>query len=209
MTVYEVGVIRAGMFAECIRVAWCYSCLITLQVEAGKQSPIKLLRVLAGLRPWEICSPDVSAAIEFCRQRVVEMSVEEYEQWFSETFPSIIRPPVIIDAHKDSMEMNVEWNQATSRHHSRAIAKSAPPRFRQIRNWWSWPSLICNIQDRWDPPIWRSTARAANGAQSMSQIKRRVYMFRVLMMARSTAPTTTSCWRPIHIACHNLRSIAW
>ena len=63
-----------------------------MQVEASKQSTYKFLKVLAGLRDWEICAPDVSAAIEFCREKIVEMSVEEYEEFFTHQFPSVVRP---------------------------------------------------------------------------------------------------------------------
>ena len=66
---------------------------IFLQVEGtGKQTIYKFLRVLEGLREWEICSPDVTAAVEFCRERIVEMTVEEYEWWFKERFPKVSRP---------------------------------------------------------------------------------------------------------------------
>ena len=58
----------------------------------GKQTIYKFLRVLEGLREWEICSPDVTAAIEFCRERIIEMTVEEYEWWFKERFPKVSRP---------------------------------------------------------------------------------------------------------------------
>ena len=65
----------------------------TLQVEGtGKQTIYKFLRVLESLREWEICSPDVTAAVEFCRERIIEMTVEEYEWWFKERFPKVTRP---------------------------------------------------------------------------------------------------------------------
>ena len=54
------------------------------QVESSKQSAYKFLKVLSGLRDWEICGPDVSASIEFCRDKIVEMTVEEYEEWFQQ-----------------------------------------------------------------------------------------------------------------------------
>ncbi|XP_074656915.1 coiled-coil domain-containing protein 60-like [Tubulanus polymorphus] len=63
-------------------------------VESSKHSTYKFLRVLSGLREWEICSPDVSAAIEFCRERVVEMSPDEYEEWIGQQFPAVRRPVV-------------------------------------------------------------------------------------------------------------------
>ncbi|XP_052260271.1 coiled-coil domain-containing protein 60-like isoform X2 [Dreissena polymorpha] len=59
---------------------------------SGKQSIYKFIKVLEGLREWEICSPDITAAIEFCREHIVEMTVEEYESWFSQRFPRITRP---------------------------------------------------------------------------------------------------------------------
>ena len=60
-----------------------------MQVDSGKQSAFKFLRVLEGLRDWEVCSPDISAAVEFCRHKIVEMSVDEYEEWFQQQFPTV------------------------------------------------------------------------------------------------------------------------
>ncbi|XP_035825869.1 uncharacterized protein LOC118477742 [Aplysia californica] len=66
---------------------------VHIQVEnSSKQSVYKFLKVLEGLRRWELCSPDVSAAVEFCRARVVEMAVEEYEEWIAQAFPAVVRP---------------------------------------------------------------------------------------------------------------------
>ena len=59
------------------------------QVEANKQSGYKFVRVLEGLREWEVCSPDVSAAIEFCREKIIEMPVDEFEEWFKNQFPAV------------------------------------------------------------------------------------------------------------------------
>lgn len=53
---------------------------------------VKFLKVLSGLQPWQICSPDISAAIEFFRARIIQMSVEEYERWFHQQFPLVYRP---------------------------------------------------------------------------------------------------------------------
>ena len=67
--------------------------IMVFQVEGtGKQTIYKFLRVLEGLREWEICSPDVTAAVEFCRERIIEMTIEEYEWWFKERFPKVCRP---------------------------------------------------------------------------------------------------------------------
>lgn len=64
------------------------------QIEgAGQQlSKRTFFKVLERLREWEICSPDICAAIEFCREKIIEMTVEDFEEWFSQQFPKIQRP---------------------------------------------------------------------------------------------------------------------
>ncbi|XP_077318206.1 coiled-coil domain-containing protein 60 isoform X2 [Lithobates pipiens] len=39
------------------------------------------LKVLAGLRHWELCSPDICVAIEFVREHLVQMPLEDYTAW--------------------------------------------------------------------------------------------------------------------------------
>ncbi|XP_078522031.1 coiled-coil domain-containing protein 60 [Lissotriton helveticus] len=46
-----------------------------------KIRPNSFLKVLNGLRPWELCSPDISVAIEFVRESLVQMSPEDYATW--------------------------------------------------------------------------------------------------------------------------------
>ncbi|KAL8561395.1 hypothetical protein ACOMHN_063322 [Nucella lapillus] len=81
-----------------LRTLWYYQVILNklrkygLVESTSKQSVYKFLTVLQGLRDWEICSPDISAAIEFCRERIVDLSVEEYEEWFKSVFPRITRP---------------------------------------------------------------------------------------------------------------------
>lgn len=83
---------------EEVRVLWYYQVILNklrkygLVESTSKQSVYKFLKVLAGLREWEICSPDISAAIEFCRESIVDLSVEEYEEWFRSVFPRVTRP---------------------------------------------------------------------------------------------------------------------
>ncbi|XP_063820378.1 coiled-coil domain-containing protein 60 isoform X2 [Pseudophryne corroboree] len=43
--------------------------------------PNAFLRVLGGLRSWELCSPDISVAIEFVRDHIVQMPLEDYITW--------------------------------------------------------------------------------------------------------------------------------
>ncbi|XP_038051433.1 coiled-coil domain-containing protein 60-like [Patiria miniata] len=60
-------------------------------IESRKITPQKFLNVLTGLKPWELCLPEVSAAVEFVRERVVLMSVEEFEAWYQHEIPGISR----------------------------------------------------------------------------------------------------------------------
>ncbi|XP_013378790.1 coiled-coil domain-containing protein 60 isoform X2 [Lingula anatina] len=62
------------------------------KIDSGKQTVLHFLKILERLRDWEICNPDVSAAIEFCRERIVEMTVEDFEEWFRQYFPAMKRP---------------------------------------------------------------------------------------------------------------------
>ncbi|MGH0176396.1 UNVERIFIED_CONTAM: hypothetical protein FKN15_073644 [Acipenser sinensis] len=43
--------------------------------------PSHFLKVLSGIRTWELCSPDLSVAIEIVREHIVQMSKEDYEAW--------------------------------------------------------------------------------------------------------------------------------
>lgn len=43
--------------------------------------PQQFLKTLHGLRNWELCSPDISAAIEFMRDKVIQMPAEDYDNW--------------------------------------------------------------------------------------------------------------------------------
>ncbi|EDO45458.1 predicted protein [Nematostella vectensis] len=56
-------------------------------LEGRKASSSQFLKVLSTLRMWEICAPDISAALEFVREKVVGMSEIEYEDWFNMKFP--------------------------------------------------------------------------------------------------------------------------
>ncbi|CAL1528092.1 unnamed protein product [Lymnaea stagnalis] len=87
-----------------------------------KQSVYKFLKVLESLRHWEICNPDISAAIEFCRAKIVDMSVDEYELWFSQAFPKVQRPKTapanisnISSVNPVSSSKNTSWGISRSR----------------------------------------------------------------------------------------------
>ncbi|KAM4052286.1 coiled-coil domain-containing protein 60 isoform 2-T2 [Anomaloglossus baeobatrachus] len=43
--------------------------------------PNAFLKVLHGLRTWELCSPDISVAIEFVREHLVQMPLKDYITW--------------------------------------------------------------------------------------------------------------------------------
>ncbi|XP_062999849.1 coiled-coil domain-containing protein 60 [Elgaria multicarinata webbii] len=49
--------------------------------------PPTFLKVLGELRIWEICSPNISAAVEFLREHVVEMPADDYKQWLQSRVP--------------------------------------------------------------------------------------------------------------------------
>ncbi|GAB1603692.1 coiled-coil domain-containing protein 60-like isoform X1, partial [Argonauta hians] len=57
-----------------------------------KLSSYRFLKVLSSLEPWDICCPDISAAIEFCRTKMTDITTKEYEVWFKQQFPTIYRP---------------------------------------------------------------------------------------------------------------------
>lgn len=43
--------------------------------------PLTFLKVLGDLRIWELCCPDICAAVEFMREHIVEMPAEAYKAW--------------------------------------------------------------------------------------------------------------------------------
>ncbi|XP_053329431.1 coiled-coil domain-containing protein 60 [Spea bombifrons] len=45
--------------------------------------PNAFLKVLGGLCTWELCAPDISVAIEFVREYLVQMPTEDYEAWLN------------------------------------------------------------------------------------------------------------------------------
>ncbi|KAK2559998.1 Coiled-coil domain-containing protein 60 [Acropora cervicornis] len=61
-------------------------------LEGRKISSSQFLKVLSTMRVWEICAPDINAAIEFVREKVVEMSELEFEAWLNAKFPQPSRP---------------------------------------------------------------------------------------------------------------------
>ena len=94
---------------------------------------MKFQQVLYGLRIWELCSPDVSAAIEFCRQRIIEMPVDEYEAWFRENFPQVMRPAVVMATDEnEAAASKFDWPTNGAAYNKRPI-KSAPPQLHVSR----------------------------------------------------------------------------
>lgn len=61
------------------------------KIESRKITPQKFLNVLTGLQHWELCAPDVRAALEFVREKVVGMSVEEFEAWYQSEIEDLSR----------------------------------------------------------------------------------------------------------------------
>ncbi|KAJ7309598.1 hypothetical protein JRQ81_007651 [Phrynocephalus forsythii] len=60
--------------------------------------PLTFLKVLGELRIWEVCSPEICAAVEFLRVHIVEMPEEDYREWLQSrvTIPKRARsaPPL-------------------------------------------------------------------------------------------------------------------
>ncbi|NXP81192.1 CCD60 protein, partial [Ramphastos sulfuratus] len=44
--------------------------------------PDTFLKVLADLQVWELCCPEIAAAVEFVRESVVQMPEEDFNKWF-------------------------------------------------------------------------------------------------------------------------------
>lgn len=55
--------------------------------------PPTFLKVLGELRIWELCSPDICAAVEFLRENIVQMPAESYREWLQ------VRIPIARRAH--------------------------------------------------------------------------------------------------------------
>ncbi|XP_069106802.1 coiled-coil domain-containing protein 60-like isoform X2 [Argopecten irradians] len=68
------------------------STIIQMEGSGQQHSMLKFIKVLGTLHEWEICSPDVSAAVEFAREKIIDMSVEDFEAWFQTQFPKVARP---------------------------------------------------------------------------------------------------------------------
>ncbi|CAL8334092.1 unnamed protein product [Arctogadus glacialis] len=49
--------------------------------ESARVRPHHLVKVLEGLKPWQLCLPDLCVAIEIVRENVVQMPREEYDAW--------------------------------------------------------------------------------------------------------------------------------
>ncbi|KFV77385.1 Coiled-coil domain-containing protein 60, partial [Dryobates pubescens] len=47
-----------------------------------KIHPDTFLKVLADLQVWELCCPEVAAAVEFVRESIVQMPEEDFNKWF-------------------------------------------------------------------------------------------------------------------------------
>ncbi|XP_010009874.1 PREDICTED: coiled-coil domain-containing protein 60, partial [Nestor notabilis] len=47
-----------------------------------KIDPDTFLKVLDDLRVWELCSPEIAAAVEFVRESIVQMPEEDFSKWF-------------------------------------------------------------------------------------------------------------------------------
>ncbi|KAM8797533.1 coiled-coil domain-containing protein 60 [Eudromia elegans] len=51
--------------------------------------PDTFLKALADLQVWELCSPEIAAAVEFVRESVVQMPEEDFSEWFQTRAPPL------------------------------------------------------------------------------------------------------------------------
>ncbi|XP_043924219.1 coiled-coil domain-containing protein 60 isoform X2 [Protopterus annectens] len=49
------------------------------------------LKVLGGLRIWELCSPEMSAATEFIREKIIKMPEDDYNEWLQSKVGDVYR----------------------------------------------------------------------------------------------------------------------
>ncbi|XP_064024291.1 coiled-coil domain-containing protein 60 isoform X2 [Pogoniulus pusillus] len=54
-----------------------------------KIRPDTFLKVLADLQVWELCCPEIAAAVEFVRESVVQMPEEDFNEWFQARVPHL------------------------------------------------------------------------------------------------------------------------
>ncbi|CAF0738111.1 unnamed protein product [Brachionus calyciflorus] len=57
------------------------------KLNSKKQNELAFFRVLETLEIWELLSPDVMSSVEFCREKILEIQVEEFENWFKTKHP--------------------------------------------------------------------------------------------------------------------------
>ncbi|KAM6051112.1 coiled-coil domain-containing protein 60 [Theristicus caerulescens] len=60
-----------------------------------KIHPATFLKALADLQLWELCSPEIAAAVEFVRESIVQMPEEDFSEWFQ----TRVAPPQCIVLH--------------------------------------------------------------------------------------------------------------
>ncbi|NXG52406.1 CCD60 protein, partial [Psilopogon haemacephalus] len=54
-----------------------------------KIHPDTFLKVLANLQVWELCCPEIAAAVEFVRESIVQMPEEGFNEWFQARVPHL------------------------------------------------------------------------------------------------------------------------
>ncbi|XP_061321807.1 coiled-coil domain-containing protein 60 isoform X2 [Pezoporus flaviventris] len=67
-----------------------------------KIDPETFLKVLDDLRVWELCSPEIAAAVEFVRESIVRMPEEDFSKWFqTKVGPLSARIPLLSNSSVD------------------------------------------------------------------------------------------------------------
>lgn len=60
-------------------------------------------------RPWELLAPDVMSAVEFCREKILEIQVEQFELWFKLKKPEFYVPRTFVNRNSRLDNQHDEW----------------------------------------------------------------------------------------------------
>ena len=66
------------------------------------------------MRDFEICDPDVAAAVEFCRERVLRFPEGEFEGFLRKQFSKVNRPDRQVEKKKRSHHATTGEQQKTT-----------------------------------------------------------------------------------------------
>lgn len=71
------------------------------KLNTRKKNEALFFRVLDNLKIWELLSPDIMSAIEFCRNRILEINEDDFEDWFRSK--TVKNPELFVSRKKDDI----------------------------------------------------------------------------------------------------------